>query len=114
MVVAGGLIWLAVAGLQVYATRKRRHAIGDEVAGRLIFWGGAAIPGLLLLLLLGYALWLMPGLRPFSKSGETPKLRIEVTGEQFWWRVAYHPTDSGAPVVSANEIRLPVGERVNQ
>ena len=112
MVVAGGLIWLGVAGLQVYATRKRRHVIGDEVAGRLIFWGGAAIPGLLLLLLLGSALWLMPGLRPFSKSGETPKLRIEVTGEQFWWRVAYHPTDSGAPVVSANEIRLPVGERV--
>ena len=35
-----------------------------------------------------------------------------MTGEQFWWRVAYHPADGGAPVFSANEIRLPVGERV--
>ncbi|MGE4253103.1 MAG: c-type cytochrome, partial [Parvibaculaceae bacterium] len=29
----------------------------------------------------------------------------------FWWRVMYHPP-GGAPVVDANEIRLPVGERV--
>ena len=35
-----------------------------------------------------------------------------MTGEQFWWRVVYQPADGGAPVVSANEIRLPVGERV--
>ena len=96
----------------VYATRTRRAVVSERLAGRLIFWGGAAIPALLLLLLLGYALWLMPGLRPFAQADEPAGLRIEVTGEQFWWRVAYHPADGGAPILSANEIRLPAGERV--
>ncbi|WP_258604330.1 cytochrome c oxidase subunit II [Mesorhizobium sp. AR10] len=111
MVIAGGFIWLIVVGLLVYATGHGRAAIGEHIAGRLIFWGGAVIPSLLLFLLLGYALWLMPGLRPFARAGETG-LRIEVTGEQFWWRVAYRLADGSAPVLSANEIRLPVGERV--
>jgi cytochrome c oxidase subunit 2 len=34
-----------------------------------------------------------------------------VVGEQFWWRVTYIH-GGGTPVVAANEIRLPVGERV--
>ena len=112
MTISGSLIWLGVVGLLLLATRRRRAALSEHSAGRIIFWGGAATPSLLLFALLGYALWLMPGLRPFARAGEPPKLRIEVTGEQFWWRVAYRPTDGGAPVLSANEIRLPVGERV--
>ena len=51
-------------------------------------------------------------LRPFAQGGEPAKLRIEVIGEQFWWRVTYYPADGRTPVLSANEIRLPVGERV--
>jgi cytochrome c oxidase subunit II len=112
MVAAGGLIWLAVVGLLLYATRRRRTVAGEQAAGRLIFWCGAAIPSALLFLLLAYALWLMPGLRPFAEAGEPAALRVEVTGEQFWWRVAYRPADGGAPILSANEIRLPAGERV--
>ena len=60
MAAAGGLIWLMVVGLLFYATRGRRPIVGEEAAGRLIFWCGAAIPSLLLFLLLAYALWLMP------------------------------------------------------
>ena len=112
MTIAASLIWLAVVGLLVHAVRRRRTIVGEQFSGRLIFWGGAAIPSLLLLLLLGYALWLMPGLRPFARANEASGLRIEVTGEQFWWRVAYHPAEGSAAIVSANEIRLPVGERV--
>ena len=112
MTIAGSLIWLVVVGLLVHATHRRRAAVGERLAGRLIFWGGAAIPSVLLVLLLAYALWLMPGLRPFARAAEASGLRIEVTGEQFWWRVAYHPADGTAPILSANEIRLPVGERV--
>ncbi len=67
-------------------------------------------PSITLLLLLAYALWLMPALRPFAQSTGTG-LRIEVTGKQFWWQVIYHLPE-GPPIVSANEIRLPVGERV--
>jgi len=34
--------------------------------------------------------------------------RIEVVGEQWWWRIAYAGRD-GARIPSANEIRIPVG-----
>lgn len=112
MTIAGGMIWLGVVGLLVYASHKRRQALGEHGAGRLIFWCGAAVPSLLLFFLLAYALWLMPGLRPFASASDAPGLRIAVTGEQFWWRVAYHPEDSNRPVFAANEVRLPVGERV--
>lgn len=112
MTIAGSLIWLAVVSLLFYATRRRHRAVGEKAAARLILWCGAAIPALLLFLLLAYALWLMPGLRPFALAGETTPHRIEVTGEQFWWRVAYYPADGDAPVLAANEVRLPVGERV--
>ncbi|MGS1097414.1 cytochrome c oxidase subunit II (plasmid) [Aquamicrobium terrae] len=112
MVVAGGLIWLAVVSLLSYASRGKRGRLDEQAAGRLIFWCGAAIPAFLLFLLLGYALWLMPGLRPFAPANASDALTVEVTGEQFWWRVAYHDPDTDTPVLSANEIRLPVGERV--
>ena len=38
-------------------------------------------------------------------------LVIRVTGEQWWWRVEYWPEGADTPVVTANEIRLPVGQR---
>lgn len=111
MAIAGALIWSAVIGTLIYATRERRRVQSEHAAGLLILWGGAIIPALLLGLLLGYALWLMPNIRPWSAPGEPAGLRIEVEGEQFWWRVRYHPAE-GPPVDAANEIRLPVGERV--
>ena len=112
MTIAGSLIWLAVVGLLLYAMRKQRPPLGEKRAGRLVIWGGAALPSLLLFLLLAYALWIMPGLRPFARAQTSSGLRIEVTGEQFWWRVAYRPAVGAAAILSANEIRLPVGERV--
>jgi cytochrome c oxidase subunit 2 len=60
--------------------------------------------------LLGYALWLMPTLRPWTVAAPT-RLSIEVTGRQYWWEVRYREAGR-ADVVSANEVRLPVGERV--
>jgi cytochrome c oxidase subunit II len=112
MAACGGLIWLVVVGLLVHATRTWRAVVSESSASRLILWCGAAIPALLLFLLLGYALWLMPSLRPFAQADEPAGLRIEVTGEQFWWRVAYNPANGTRPILSANEIRLPAGERV--
>jgi len=87
-----------------------RRPASEDLAGRLIIWGGVVFPVTVLTALLSYALWLMPSLRPFA-GGERPSLRIEVVGHQFWWRVVYRRPD-GTAVVSANEVRLPVGQRV--
>lgn len=111
MVIGGAAIWaLLLAGL-IYAMRPRRRRLSETGAGRLILAGGAIFPAVTLLVLLGYALWQMPLLRPSPSAAAGESLRIEVTGRQFWWKVVYHPA-GGEPVVSANEIRLPVGERV--
>ncbi|WP_099867642.1 cytochrome c oxidase subunit II [Pararhizobium haloflavum] len=111
MVAGGTLIWIAVMGGFYYATRIKREPHSERAAGRLILWGGAVFPVVVLTLLLAYGLSLMPKLRPWTAVAEEPALRIEVTGEQFWWRVTYHRAGED-PVVAANEIRLPVGERV--
>lgn len=110
MACAGALIWAGTVALLLHAVARRRAPVNESGASRLIFWGGAVFPAVTLILLLGYALWLMPSLRPFAQPG-TAALRIEVTGRQYWWQVVYHPP-GGVPVVSANEIRMPVGERV--
>lgn len=90
----------------VYATRSSSGGLDERLAKRFILWGGVAFPTVVLTALLIYGLRLMPVLRA---SGEG--LTIAVAGEQFWWRVTYQPKD-GPPVRSANEVRVPVGERV--
>jgi cytochrome c oxidase subunit 2 len=106
MLAGAGLVWTAVMGLAVYATRIRPDPHEEKVGYRLILWGGVAFPVTVLAGLLLYGLPLMTTLR---EPGEG--LRIDVSGEQFWFRVTYRPKD-GPAVPSANEIRMPVGERV--
>lgn len=106
MLAGAAVVWALVIGVAIYATRLKPDPHEEKVGFRLILWGGVAFPTVVLAALLVYGLGLMPKLR---EPGEG--LRIDVSGEQFWWRVAYRPKE-GAAVVSANEIRLPVGERV--
>jgi cytochrome c oxidase subunit 2 len=50
---------------------------------------------------------LMPDLRAAGDG-----LKIAVSGEQWWWRVRYLPPGGSEPIESANEVRLPLGRRV--
>ena len=109
MAVAGALIWLAVIGGFLYAGRRRR-VWSRRAAGRLILLGGVVTPSVALLGLLAYALWLMPQVRPWAAETR-PDVRVDVTGRQFWWDVRYRSGGVEA-VRTANEIRMPVGERV--
>lgn len=106
MVVGGVVIAAGVAGLMLWAVRARPGALRLQDGERLILIAGGLIPALVLAALLAFSL---PYMRP--RAVAEGDLRIDVTGEQFWWRVAYRPAD-GTPVVSANEIRIPVGRTV--
>lgn len=107
MAAGAGLIWLSVVGLAVYAAVVRPHPHPERYGWRLILWGGAVVPTLVLGALLSFGLGLMPGLRAPGTD-----LGISVSGEQFWWRVAYRAPEGEGVVASANEIRLPAGARV--
>jgi cytochrome c oxidase subunit 2 len=104
------IIWLAVIGLAFYAMRVRPEAHSRRQTNLLIIGGGAIIPTVVLTGLLAYGLALMPDLLAPAPEGS---LKIAVTGEQWWWRVRYLPPGgNGLAVELANEIRLPVSERV--
>ncbi|WP_379599384.1 cytochrome c oxidase subunit II [Teichococcus globiformis] len=105
MLAAAALIWIAVMALAWYAARRRGPAWSGRAAARLILVCGAILPTLVLALLLVFGLRMMP---PLRAPGEG--LRIAVQGEQFWWRVTYELPD-GTRIQSANEIRMPRGQR---
>ncbi|MDI6837320.1 MAG: cytochrome C oxidase subunit II, partial [Rhizobiaceae bacterium] len=69
---------------------------------------GIIFPITALTLLLGYGFYLMSLGSPTARQHG---LRIEVVGEQWWWRVTY-VDETGRRTESANEIRLPVGRPV--
>lgn len=106
MTLAAVVILVAVLALSAFAIRREGGTLTHAQGMRMVLWLGAVIPSVLLLALLVATL---PAMRPIVANDAD--LRIVVTGEQFWWRVAYRPS-GGAPVVSANEVRIPVGRTV--
>lgn len=110
MLVGAVVIWAIIIGLAFYASHwaPGAHALG--LARALIVGGGIVFPTVGLAGLLLYAFPLMPILR---EPGPSDGVRISVVGERWWWRVAYLPPGAAEPIVSANEIRLPVGARTD-
>ncbi len=80
----------------------------QRAASWLIVGGGVVFPTAVLFVLLAFGLRAVPRLIEAPSPGH---LRIEVRGEQWWWRVRYLTPDG--PVDLANELRLPVGERID-
>ena len=107
---AGGatLIWLAVAALAIYIAHFRAAAHSDRTATALIVGGGVVFPTVVLTVLLAYGLSLLPKILALPPAGG---VIVAVTGEQWWWRVRYL-LPNGEAVELANELRLPVGRRV--
>jgi cytochrome c oxidase subunit II len=106
---AGWAIFLLVMALVLYTVfrdpAKRRPIHGP----RLIVAGGIGLPLVVLTPLLVYAV--STGHRlvlPF----EDDNLTVEVVGHMWWWEVRYPGVGPDGAVVSANEIRIPVGQRV--
>ncbi|TCR00551.1 cytochrome c oxidase subunit 2 [Neorhizobium sp. JUb45] len=108
MLAGGAVIWIGLVAALIYAASKK-HAHSEESAGRVILWGGAVIPTVILCVLLSYGMWLMPAIRPWVPDDQQVR-RIEVTGEQFWWRVRYLDEAGRVMFETGNEVRIPVGE----
>ncbi|EYD75282.1 Cytochrome c oxidase polypeptide II [Rubellimicrobium mesophilum DSM 19309] len=106
MLAGSVVLWLFINGLFFLVTRRHPHPMSRKLAEGTIVAGGIGLPLVVLTSLLAYGLSIMPHQR---EPGDG--LRLRVTGEEWWWRVEYWPEGATEPVVSANEVRLPVGQR---
>ena len=106
MLAGAVLIWIALNGLIFYVTRINIGRMSRYLAEGIIIGGGIVVPLIVLSALVAYSLQMVPQQR---RPGGELSLRVE--GERWWWRVEYWPEGAEAPIVSANEIRLPAGRR---
>lgn len=103
--IGGTLIFVLVMALAAWAAWAPPRWLGRHGA---ILAGGIAFPLVVLSALLVYSL-----LRAATLSANAPPaLRIEVTGHQWWWQLAYLAPDGSVDFITANEMRIPVGQSV--
>jgi cytochrome c oxidase subunit 2 len=62
--------------------------------------------------LLGSLVWTVVVLAAINEPPSKPALTIEVTGQQWWWKVRYLSDDPSRILTTANEIHIPTGEPV--
>jgi cytochrome c oxidase subunit II len=104
---AGGLaIFTGVMLLLAWALRRRA---GNVRPALWVLGGGVLFPGVVLAALFAWTLPLSPAGKPAPPSGA---LVMAVTAHMWWWEVRYRDPASGAEVLSANEVRIPVGRPV--
>jgi cytochrome c oxidase subunit 2 len=104
LLAGGALIFVLVMALAAWAVLKPPSWLARRGS---IVAGGIAFPAVVLFALLVYTL-----LRANALSAGEPALRVEVTGHQWWWRIAYLGPDGAVDFVTANELRIPVGQPV--
>jgi cytochrome c oxidase subunit II len=104
---AGGLaIFAGVMLLLAWALLRRP----GPVRTRLWVWGGGVLfPGVVLVALFAWALPLTPAWKPVPPSDA---MLVTVKGHMWWWEVRYRDPATGADILAANEIRMPVGRPV--
>jgi cytochrome c oxidase subunit 2 len=100
------LTWTVVVAIAIYAIRVG-ESHSQRAANLLIIGGGVVAPIIVLGALIVYGMPILPTVLSVPDDG---RISIHVTGKQWWWRVEYR-TPAGL-IETANELRLPVGERV--
>jgi cytochrome c oxidase subunit II len=106
LAIGATLIFVGVMGLLALAVR--RH--GGRVDARWwVLGGGLAFPSLVLAALFAYSEANKP---PWRVAPPADALVIGVTARMWWWELRYRDPASGAEIVGANELRIPVGRPV--
>ncbi|KQW66932.1 cytochrome C oxidase subunit II [Phenylobacterium sp. Root77] len=104
----GAVLALVVVALALALLGPRRWR--RRLGGTWLVWtGGLAFPVVVLSALLIYGLSLNSRLSETPRPGE---MRVRVTGEMWWWRVAYLDSQGREALQDANEVHIPVGRPV--
>ena len=100
------VVVLVALGLALFGPRKWKKRVGGE---RLIWAAGLVFPAVVLTGLLIYGLTTTARVSDAPKPGE---MRVRVTGEMWWWRVAYLDAHGREIIQDANEVHIPTGQPV--
>lgn len=101
---------LAIVLAALYVALFGRPAMQAKIGGKTAIWiGGVAFPLVVLTALLIYGLSLT---RHLSDPIRGDELRVRVTGEMWWWRVAYLDGQGREVIQDANELHIPAGRPV--
>jgi len=106
MVVVVSLIVVVALWLALFGPRSWRRKLGGE---KMVLIAGFAFPAVVLTALLVYGLTTTRQLSEAPRPGE---MRVRVTGEMWWWRVAYLDDQGREVLQDANEVHIPVGRPV--
>jgi len=115
--VSAAVYALVMAALLIAILRRRRAAVEPEPRpdpareqglGRVV-WAATGLTALTLFLLIAASYLTDKGLDALAHDEE---VSIEVTGQQWWWKVRYHGAPESRGFDTANEIHIPVGATV--
>lgn len=107
-----GSMYLLVLGFLCWAIWRARRKLHPEPHGSerglkvsLGVWAGVIVVGLTVLTTGSFLVD-----RGLAQAAARSQLEVRVTGQQWWWRIAYREPESGTWIETANELHLPVGK----
>lgn len=108
MFTSATVLLLGIVGLWWYAMRRTpdelQVALEAQLHNRWIIGGGVVLPCVGIVALLAFGIPAGHRMLPLFDASE-PALRIDVTGHQWWWEVAY----PGTAVSLVDELHIPAG-----
>ena len=107
LIVGGSTVFVLMMVLLAVTLRRDKPRQRTSHLRLWVIGGGLVFPVTLLSALLAYSTW-----RSVQLTAQAPDgIVISVTGMQWWWDVRYRDP-AGGEIRTANEIRVPVGQRV--
>jgi cytochrome c oxidase subunit 2 len=117
MTITASVIYVIVIAVLLYAAFRRHNALrGQEVEARMERRAGVSVAvgvGVTVVVLLA-TLIVDFGLARMNTTTEQEQqpITIEIVAHQWWWEIHYEDSIPQRRVTTANELYLPVGERV--
>ena len=105
------VVWCAVALAAVIAIARGRGGTSTASERQLRGWVAAA-GGLTIVALIALLFQSVVTGRALDTLRSPDALRIQVTGNQWWWDVQYVTANPSLRVTTANEIHMPVGRPI--
>jgi len=106
------IVWIAVAIAALIAIRRGRRAASADATDSQVGRNVAIAGGVSLIALFALLFQSVVTGRALDTLRTPDALRIQVTGNQWWWDVQYDNPIASLRVTTANEIHIPVGRPV--